>query len=179
MYKNPKQKLKAKGSSAMQPTAGDSTSGGGVRLIKGEVGDHSAGAGSGKAVNDETWWKRRVEDVPIDQVSFSYVQSVYGINCALQLFFHKYFNKRNERERAKSAKVDKRRKGKEESGSDESGDEEGGDEAPVAAVEAASEAGSDEDAEEAEIWKVCIGFPTIWLSMAEHLSFSGYESFHA
>ena len=68
VYKNPKQKAKAKGSSAMQPAAGDNLSGGGVRLLKGEAGDY--GSRNGKAVNDETWWKRRAQDVPVDQVRY-------------------------------------------------------------------------------------------------------------
>jgi ribosome biogenesis protein MAK21 len=50
----------------MQPAAGDSMSGGSVRLIKGESGNY--GTGDGKTVNDETWWKRRAQDVPVDQV---------------------------------------------------------------------------------------------------------------
>lgn len=114
----------------MQPAAGDNLSGGGVRLLKGEAGDY--GSRNGKAVNDETWWKRRAQDVPVDQ-----------------LFFHKYFNKKNERERAKAAKVDKRKKGK--TGPEmESGDE---DQEDVDASNSGSDEDSEDDDGEAEIWK--------------------------
>lgn len=61
VYKNPKKAgAKPKGDSAMQPAAGaaDGTS---VRLMKGEVLQDSP-------VNEEKFWKRRAEDVPIDEV---------------------------------------------------------------------------------------------------------------
>ena len=137
VYKNPKkQSSKQKGSSAMQPAAGDAISGGGVRLIKGEVADGlGVSSGGGVTVNDEKWWRRRVEDVPIDQV-----------------FFHRYFNQKNELEKARAAKA-KKKKGKEgEEDSEVESDEDvdkanedvGGDDS--------EESNSDE--EEAEIWTV-------------------------
>ncbi len=46
----------------MQPAASTADGASGVKLMKGEVVD---GAGP---VNDEKWWRRRVEDVPVDQV---------------------------------------------------------------------------------------------------------------
>lgn len=69
VYKNPKKVTlndagvaKGKGASAMQPAAtGLDGSGTGVKLIKGEVGDTSL-------VNSERFWKRKLEDVPVDQV---------------------------------------------------------------------------------------------------------------
>lgn len=60
VYKNPK-KPKPKGASAMQPAA-TGVDGTGVKLTKGEV---TYGEGP---VNEEKWWKRRVEDVPVDEV---------------------------------------------------------------------------------------------------------------
>lgn len=60
VYKNPK-KPKPKGASAMQPAA-SGTDGTGVKLLKGEVSNGVV------PVNDEKWWKRRVEDVPVDEV---------------------------------------------------------------------------------------------------------------
>ena len=63
VYKNAK-KPKPKGASAMQPAAAAADGAGGVKLLKGEVDD---GVGP---VNDEKWWKRKVEDVPVDQVGF-------------------------------------------------------------------------------------------------------------
>lgn len=138
VYKNPKkQSSKQKGSSVMQPAAGDAISGGGVRLIKGEVGDGlGSGSGGGVTVNDEKWWRRRVEDVPIDQV-----------------FFHKYFNQKNELEKARVAKAKKKKKGEEDEEDsevelDENGDE-GGKEDEVDDGEK-----STDDEEEAEIWTV-------------------------
>jgi ribosome biogenesis protein MAK21 len=139
VYKNPKkQSSKQKGSSAMQPAAGDAISGGGVRSIKGEVGDSlGSGFGDGVTVNNEKWWRRRVEDVPIDQV-----------------FFHKYFNQKSDLERARTAKA-KRKKGKgdeeeSEPESDEDGEEEGQED------EDDGEKSSD-DEKEAEIWTVSEG----------------------
>ena len=134
VYKNPKkQSSKQKGSSAMQPAAGDAISGGGVRLIKGEVGDSlGLGSGGGVTVNDEKWWKRRVEDVPIDQV-----------------FFHKYFNQKNELEKARAAKAKKKKRKGDEEDSDEDVDEEREGEID----EDGSEKSSDNE-EEAQIWTV-------------------------
>ena len=61
VYKNPK-KPRTKGPSAMQPAA-STTDGTGVKMTKGEVADEG-----GLVVNEETWWRRKVEDVPVDQV---------------------------------------------------------------------------------------------------------------
>ena len=138
VYKNPKkQNSKQKGSSAMQPAAGDAVSGGGVRLIKGEVGDGlDSSSGGGVTVNNEKWWKRRVEDVPIDQV-----------------FFHKYFNQKNELEEARAVKAKKRRKGKDDDESSEVGSDVGEDrEKEDELDEGGSEKSSDD--EEGEIWTV-------------------------
>ena len=134
VYKNPKkQSSKQKGSSAMQPAAGDAISGGGVRLIKGEVGDDlGSNAGRGVTVNDEKWWKRRVEDVPIDQV-----------------FFHKYFNQKNELEKARAVKAKKKKKGKDDEEDSEVELDENGDEDKEGDDEK-----STDDEEEADIWTV-------------------------
>ena len=119
----------------MQPAAGDAISGGGVRLIKGEVVD-SLGSNSGVTVNDEKWWKRKVEDVPIDQV-----------------FFHKYFNQKDRLEKTRATKTKKKKKGKGDEGdseveSDEDADEKGGE------VDEDDSGKSSGDDEEAEIWTV-------------------------
>ncbi|KAI0631606.1 CBF/Mak21 family-domain-containing protein [Trametes polyzona] len=123
VYKNPK-KPKPKGSSAMQPAAAaDSTHG--VTLIKGE-----APGALGVPVNDERFWKRRAEDVPVDQ-----------------RFFHAYFTRKAEKERQKAAKVSKRKgrgAGSDDEDVDDSGDEEEDDE-QVSASE-----GGEEDEEEVE-----------------------------
>lgn len=65
VYKNPK-KPKSKGASAMQPAA-TGVDGTGVKLMKGEV------AHGGIPVNEEKWWKRRVEDIPVDEVRLPFV----------------------------------------------------------------------------------------------------------
>jgi len=120
----------------MQPAAGDAISGGGVRLIKGEVGEGlGVSSGGGATVNDEKWWKRRVEDVPIDQV-----------------FFHRYFNQKNELEKARAAKAKKKKRGKESEEDSEVESDEDGDEDNEGEV---GEGGDDSDEEEAEIWTVC------------------------
>ena len=141
VYKNPKkQSSKQKGSSAMQPAAGDAVSGGGVRLIKGEVGDDlGRNSGRGVTVNDEKWWKRRVEDVPIDQV-----------------FFHRYFNQKSKLERVRAAKA-KKRKGKGDEEDSEVEPIEDGDEEKEGEVDEdeGSDDGSEKSSEEeAEIWTV-------------------------
>ena len=165
IYKNPK-KPKAKGSSAMQPSL-DNAHTGSVTLVKGEVS-------SGMPVNDERFWKRRAEDVPVDEQ-----------------FFQAYFMRKDERDKEKARKV-ARRKGKDEDDvsealsdddaersekeepdgveeSDEEGDEvDSGEESEDGGFDLSSkgkkavpeESGEDEDeeedsdAEEAEIWKV-------------------------
>jgi ribosome biogenesis protein MAK21 len=64
VYKNPKKSTntKPKGASAMQPAA-SGNDGTGVKLLKGEVLGGTLGP-----VNEEKFWKRRVEDIPVDQV---------------------------------------------------------------------------------------------------------------
>ena len=137
VYKNPKkQSSKQKGSSVMQPAAGDAISGGGVRLLKGEVGDGlGSNSGGGVTVNDEKWWKRREEDVPIDQV-----------------FFHKYFNQKNESEKARAAKAKKKKKGKDDEEDSEVELGENGDEDKEGEVDDSEK--STDDEVEAEVWTV-------------------------
>lgn len=94
------------------------------------------------------------------------------------MFFHKYFNKKNEREKAKANKVEKRRKGKDGPESGDSAGEEDADEVPVAPAEVDSDGGSEEDADEAEIWKVRAVFEFFFFSGTD-LESIGYESVHA
>ena len=123
----------------MQPAATSIDGAGGVKLVKGEA------TSQGGPVNEETWWRRKVEDVPADEV-----------------FFHKYFQRKHEEEQKKRAKIDKR-KGREDE-SDEDSEEEGEDfeedededededEGNAGLVSDQDE--EDSDKEEAEIWKV-------------------------
>ncbi|KAH7920324.1 CBF-domain-containing protein [Leucogyrophana mollusca] len=135
VYKNPTKKSKPKGASAMQPAA-SANDGIGVKRVKGEARD-------GVLVNDEKFWKKKVTDVAADEV-----------------FFHKFFSRKNEKEKGKPTKVE------------ESGDEDGADESEEEGHSIAdddeedreasgeNEEENDEendeedsDAEEAEIWK--------------------------
>ena len=62
VYKNPK-KPKPRGASAMQPAASKmSGAGGAVRLIRGAI------SGPGDTMNEESFWKKPAEDIPVDQV---------------------------------------------------------------------------------------------------------------
>ncbi|KAL6303673.1 CBF/Mak21 family-domain-containing protein, partial [Sparassis latifolia] len=139
VYKNPK-KPKTKGASAMQPAA-RSDRAGGVSLVKGEVAQ--------RQVNEERFWKRRPEAVPVDE-----------------LFFHKFFTRKREKEAQMAAKVGKRKARGDASGTDDDvgadedeEEESQSDDEPKAAsvnedgLEANEHAESDEDKEEAEIWK--------------------------
>ncbi|KAF9260990.1 CBF-domain-containing protein [Marasmius fiardii PR-910] len=159
VYKNPKKiststdangtTTKAKGSSAMQP-AGSAIEG--VKLVKGETA-----ASSGEMLmNEEQFLRKRAEDVPVDQ-----------------LFFHKFFTRKREREQGSRSKG-----GKEEGIEDDSdGVSEGDGEEDVESGEEMDLTGDememsgkgsksskkkvqsddneeeDSDAEEAEIWK--------------------------
>ena len=153
----------------MQPSLEGAHLAHGVTLVKGE-----ATAAGAVPVNDERFWKRRAEDVPVDEA-----------------FFRTFFVRKHEKDRRKAAKVAKR-KGKGDgsdseglSGSEsdadegrdvgESGSESGEEVDDEAAAGSDSEDGGfdlstkgekaapgasdedeeqDSDAEEAEIWKV-------------------------
>ncbi|KIJ67296.1 hypothetical protein HYDPIDRAFT_25763 [Hydnomerulius pinastri MD-312] len=98
VYKNPK-KAKPKGASAMQPaaSANDAVT---VKRVKGE-------ASAGALPNEEKFWKKRVEDIPVDEV-----------------FFHKYFSRKNRKNLAKATKDDSDESEEGEEPEDESDDEE-------------------------------------------------------
>ncbi|KAK7687630.1 hypothetical protein QCA50_008844 [Cerrena zonata] len=123
VYKNPK-KPQTKGASAMQPSA-SSLDGTNVKLVRGE-----AMAGRNAPLNGEAWWKKRVEDVPADEI-----------------FFYKYFTRKHELEKEREKKASKRKGKDEDEDLEDDGDEdeEGGEE---------NEDEEDSDKEEAEIWKV-------------------------
>ncbi|KAF9236785.1 ribosome biogenesis protein [Melanogaster broomeanus] len=80
VYKNPR-KAKPRGASAMQPAA-SANDGVAVKRIKGEVN-------AGALPNEEKFWKRKVADIPVDEV-----------------FFHKYFSRKNQRILTKPGWVD-------------------------------------------------------------------------
>ena len=78
------------------------------------------------------------------------------------MFFHKFFSQKNEKERAKAAKVDKRKDHDDDttSSSDRALDgreyelQESDGEAPDAEINVPEEAEENSDTDEAEIWKV-------------------------
>lgn len=80
-------------------------------------------------------------------------------------FFHQYFTRKDEREKAKAAKVAKR-KGDEESSSEEDDQEEDDEEVDKVEKASSDDVGGegDSDTNEAEIWKVKL-FPQIVLFM--------------
>ncbi|KIK87379.1 hypothetical protein PAXRUDRAFT_831842 [Paxillus rubicundulus Ve08.2h10] len=80
VYKNPK-KNKPKGASIMQPAA-SANDGVSVKRLKGEIS-------TGALPNEEKFWKRRLEDIPVDEV-----------------FFHKYFSRKNHRKPTKPGVAD-------------------------------------------------------------------------
>ncbi|KAG8807220.1 hypothetical protein FRC17_004592 [Serendipita sp. 399] len=121
VYKNPK-KPKPRGPSAMQPAAALGNDGNSVvRFIKGMTDE---GLGSKGTVNEEDFWRKKVQDIP-----------------ANQLFFHKFFNQRQQRNQDIREKTSKR-KGRKDL------DEDVGDEGASTPGEA-----SDNDSQEEEIWQ--------------------------
>ncbi|EIW71398.1 hypothetical protein TREMEDRAFT_67745 [Tremella mesenterica DSM 1558] len=74
VYRNPKKNLQPKGASIMQPAAAGDKSG----QVVMHKGARSAEMGY---VNDEKFWRKKIEDVPVDQ-----------------LFFHKYFSSKLNKE---------------------------------------------------------------------------------
>ncbi|KAJ7491216.1 CBF/Mak21 family-domain-containing protein [Mycena latifolia] len=148
VYKNPKKVKpnannanvvigKGKGASAMQPAA-SGLEGGGVKLMKGEMGDME------ERVNEGVFLRKKESDVPVDQ-----------------LFFHKFFSRKSEKEKAKNAKAQRRKNGDEDSDSEEEDDaDESGEEMDLTGDEAKKTGDGDEfeedddsDVGEDEVWK--------------------------
>jgi len=95
----------------MQPAAalGNDT-GTTVRLIKG-MGTGSQQANTGGTLNDEAFWRKKAEDVPVNQVRDAYTNFVFHLIylSSYKLFFHRFFMKKKERTQAIAKKVDKRK----------------------------------------------------------------------
>ncbi|KAF8840266.1 CBF-domain-containing protein [Paxillus ammoniavirescens] len=134
VYKNPK-KAKPKGASVMQPAA-SANDGVSVKRLKGEIS-------TGALPNEEKFWKRRVEDIPVDEV-----------------FFHKYFSRKNQRKPSKPGAADGGESDEAVGDNDESNDEETHSdiaESVPDSDDANSEQEGDEedlsDIEEAAVWK--------------------------
>ncbi|KAJ6488466.1 CBF/Mak21 family-domain-containing protein [Mycena vitilis] len=154
VYKNPKKVKpnannanvvigKGKGASAMQPAASGLESGG-VKLMKGEMGVLE------ERVNEGGFLRKKESDVPVDQ-----------------LFFHKFFSRKSEKEKAAKTKANRKNRGEdsdsEEDDEDEDDEGEGdesaeemdltGDEAKADGKADEFEEDSDSDLGEDEIWK--------------------------
>lgn len=135
VYRNAKKKGSfQKGASGMQPALGAAAGGeDGVRKVKGW---HAASAGDVDEVNTESFWKRKVADVPVDS-----------------LFFHHYFTLKGNRDGvAGKKKVSKGDDGASEDDNDDSLASEEVDDAPDAATSSDASDASD-DSDEEEIWK--------------------------
>ncbi|WVO18506.1 hypothetical protein L204_106225 [Cryptococcus depauperatus] len=135
VYRNPKKTAQPKGASIMQPAAASDKSG---MIIKGE-------GKAGMMVNSEAFWRKKIEDVPVD------IQ-----------FFHSYFTEKLKRKEKKGKAKEQSHKTSDFEESDNEnvdedtvvGDEEelqSENEQPKEVEEEASE--EDSDPEEAEIWK--------------------------
>ncbi|KEP55612.1 putative ribosome biogenesis protein MAK21 [Rhizoctonia solani 123E] len=134
VYRNPK-KPKARPVSVMHPAAHD-PDGTRVRLMKDTVD-------TTPTVNDESFWKKNVKEIPADQ-----------------LFFHKFFLQKIEKQKARASKAEKRKKDKTEDDEDVSDED---DDAEVGDKDNKSDGGdaSDSDTEDEEgseldeeaIWK--------------------------
>ncbi|KAK0208967.1 CBF/Mak21 family-domain-containing protein [Desarmillaria ectypa] len=127
VYKNPKKSVTTKGASAMQPAA-SGLDGTGVKLMKGD-------SSGNVLVNDAAFMKMRIQDVPVDEV-----------------FFHKFFARKNERNQSKAEKD-----ASEDEDEDEDGDEGSGEDMDLTGDEAAAAgeqvAEGSESEDEDEIWK--------------------------
>ncbi|KAG2366005.1 CBF/Mak21 family-domain-containing protein [Suillus spraguei] len=127
VYKNPK-KVKTKGSSAMQPAA-NANDRIGVKLLKGE-------SSGGALPNDEKFLNRRLQDVPVDEI-----------------FFHKYFSRKHEKDKNKTAHTDKGDDVDASASELEDRDVDDAERDDESEDDNDSEDDEDSDAEEADIWK--------------------------
>ncbi|KAF8608211.1 CBF-domain-containing protein [Ceratobasidium sp. AG-I] len=125
VYRNPK-KLKPRTVSVMHPAAHD-PDGTRVRLMKDTVD-------SATTVNDEAFWKKNVKDVPADQ-----------------LFFHKFFLKKMEKQQARAGKAEKRKKDAKSGKSDGSESEDEHSAAESGSDDSESE--SENELDEEDVWK--------------------------
>jgi len=128
----------------MQPAAASDRSG---MIIK----NKGARTGEGGYVNSEQFWRKKVEDVPVDQVSFCPRLCPEPVLTLVQLFFHKFFSTKLANKAASAKKGKKQGDSDDEDMAEESAEE---DEEEVASA-AAEDEGSASDPEEDEIWKVC------------------------
>jgi len=141
VYKNPK-KPKPRGASAMQPAAAaamdpDATT---LRYIRGGMSGFTVTDGSGTVngkgtVNEAAFWKKKATEVPVNE-----------------LFFHKFFMNKMDKEKEKAKKIAKRRKTQNEAEDTNVLPDDSNDDVEVPAADS-DEAADSDGSEEAEIWK--------------------------
>ncbi|WWC95441.1 hypothetical protein V866_002304 [Kwoniella sp. B9012] len=142
VYRNPKKTLQPKGASIMQPAAVSDKSG----MIVQNKGARSSGGEAGLMVNSESFWRKKVDDVPVEM-----------------MFFHKYFSEKLKRNESLKKKKSTGEDDEDEEESDdemqelpsdiadEDDEEDKDSDIDVEEQEEEEEEGS--DPEEAEIWK--------------------------
>ncbi|KAK1923668.1 putative ribosome biogenesis protein [Papiliotrema laurentii] len=133
VYRNPKKNLQPKGASIMQPAAVYDRTG----ML---VSNKGARTGEDTYVNSEKFWRKKIEDVPVDQ-----------------MFFHKFFAGKLAQ---KEAAAKKKKKGgvssdEEDDVVSDKGEDVSDDESEADDVASVDEPASEDesDPEEAEIWK--------------------------
>jgi ribosome biogenesis protein MAK21 len=166
VYRNPTKK-QAKGSGGdaglevLQP--GRRQVAGGVSLKKG------AGVGEDEQMNVERFWKKKEDDVPVDQVctfggtvpELVFAPKLTCVFFLFQRFFHRFFNKKQAA--AEAVTASHKRRSRPKAGEDEDEEDADTDDESVGDIVAEKEPGGvvpaagsdeDEDPEEEEIWKV-------------------------
>ncbi len=141
----------------MQPAAalGNDT-GTTVRLIKG-MGAGSQQNGAGGTLNKEAFWRKKVEEVPVNQVRDVCPNLVFHpiYLSSYKIFFHRFFMKKMERTQAIAEKVDKRKGAKV---AEEERDVEESDAEVLAKAAGKEDVGElssgDEELDEDEVWQV-------------------------
>lgn len=131
-YRNPKKTVSAKGASIMQPAAAAAGHGSATSISRAKG---SRVAQADNYVNDKSFWNKDIKDVAPDQ-----------------LFFHKFFSIKHDREKHMESAKNKRasKKGGDE---DDVEDDIRQEEAEAAGGEEQDDESEDSDPEEAEVWK--------------------------
>ena len=125
-----------------------------VRLIKG-MGAASEQNNTRGTLNNEVFWKKKVEEVPVNQVRDIHLNlGFYRIDLYhYKLFFHRFFMKKMERTQAIAEKVEKRKGVKVAEEEEDMEDMDA--EIPAQSKKGVDEPSSnDEGFDEDEVWKV-------------------------
>ncbi|CCF51718.1 hypothetical protein NDA11_007932 [Ustilago hordei] len=128
VYRNPKQKCSLRGASAMQPM---------TQVASGVTRSRTHALKSDEFFNTETFWKKRADSIPADQ-----------------LFFHKFFNLKSKQPTAASIQTGADDDSNALAGSDDEQLSAGAKQIELETDESDSSLDSDDDSDEKEIWKV-------------------------